>query len=151
MSDGELVAIAVRDASRAPMQRLDRAPISQERGVEGEFRGKPGARQVTVLAEEGWGAACAELDVELDWTTRRANLLVRGIDLRDSVGARLRVGGATLEVTEETDPCRVMDLQHEGLRAALEPEWRGGVCCRVIEGGDVAVGDVVSLERATRA
>jgi MOSC domain-containing protein YiiM len=41
-----------------------------------------------------------------------------------------------------------MDKQHEGLRKALTPEWRGGVACRVLRGGDVAVGDDVALLRA---
>lgn len=130
------------------MHELDSAEVSAEAGVEGDARGKPGDRQVTVLAEEAWGAACAVLGQDLPWTLRRANLLVRGIDLKASVGARLRVGDALLEITEEADPCRVMDLQHEGLRAALEPDWRGGVCCRVVEGGVTNAGDPVSLEPA---
>ena len=147
MSDaaGQLVAIAVRSATRVPMETLDRARVTLEQGVDGEFRGKPGPRQVTVLAEESWSAACAELGEELPWTLRRANLLVRGVDLEESVGSRLRVGGTLLEVTEETAPCRIMDLQHEGLRAALTPHWRGGVCARVVEGGEIAVGDAAGL------
>ncbi len=150
MPDAELVAIAVRDATRAPMKLRDAASISVERGVEGDFRGKPGLRQVTVLTEEGWAAACDAVGEPLDWTLRRSNLLVRGIELRDRVGQRLRVGDALLEITEETDPCRVMDKQHDGLRAALEPDWRGGVCCRVIESGDVTVGCGVRLEQGAR-
>jgi len=147
MPPAELVAIAVRDATRAPMKVREAARISVERGVEGDFRGRPGARQVTLLGEEGWQAACDALGEALPWTLRRANLLVRGLDLRECVGARVRVGGALLEVTEETAPCGVMDEQRTGLRAALAPEWRGGVCCRVIEGAEVRVGDTVALER----
>ena len=48
----------------------------------------------------------------------------------------------------ETDPCSRMDEQHAGLRDALTPDWRGGVCCRVIAGGNVAVGDEVRLAAA---
>jgi len=36
-----------------------------------------------------------------------------------------------------------MDAQHSGLKAALTPDWRGGVSCMVAEGGQVGVGDTV--------
>jgi len=148
MPPGELVSIAIREATRVPMQVLAAAEVTAERGVEGEFRGGPGPRQVTLLAEESWAAACEALGAQLPWTTRRANLLVRGVDLVGTVGKRIRVGGALLEITEETAPCRVMDLQHEGLRLALSPEWRGGVCARVVEGAMLSVGDPVAVEPA---
>lgn len=142
---GELVGIAVREKSQAPMQEPSAADVTLEAGVAGDFRGKPGPRQVTVLCEEAWAAACAELGETLPWTLRRANLLVRGVDLEGSAGARLAVGDVVLEVSEECDPCRVMDLQREGLRRALEPAWRGGVACRVVVPGRVAVGAPVVL------
>jgi hypothetical protein len=34
-----------------------------------------------------------------------------------------------------------MDRAHEGLRAALRPEWRGGVCCVVRRAGAIKLGD----------
>ena len=144
---GRLLDIATRPATKVPMTHLERARISEEAGVEGEFRGKPGKRQVVVVGREGWEAACRELGVELAWTLRRGNLYVEGIDLRDSGGAQLRVGDALLQITGESDPCWVMDKQHEGLRKALTPEWRGGVACRVLRGGEIGVGDEVSIER----
>ena len=144
---GRLLGIATRPATQVPMVEATRARISEAAGVEGEFRGKPGKRQVVVVGREGWEAACRELGVELDWTLRRGNLYVEGVDLRDSRGAQLRIGGALLQVTGECDPCWVRDKQHEGLRKALTPEWRGGVACRVLRGGDVAVGDDVQLVR----
>jgi len=38
-----------------------------------------------------------------------------------------------------------MDEQHMGLTRTLMPDWRGGVCCNVIQGGKIAIGDNVSL------
>jgi len=146
---GELVAIAVRERTKAPMRTPMAATVTLAAGVEGDFRGKPGPRQVTMIAEEAWRDACAELGEALEWTLRRANLLVRGVDLRDSVGRRIAIGPVVLEVSEECEPCQVMDQQHEGLRAALGPEWRGGVACRVVVPGRVAAGDRVVLEGAT--
>jgi MOSC domain-containing protein YiiM len=46
----------------------------------------------------------------------------------------------------ETDPCPRMDAQHPGLTAALLPEWRAGVCCRVLKGGAIRSGDPVQYQ-----
>jgi MOSC domain-containing protein YiiM len=58
-------------------------------------------------------------------------------------GQLLAIGQAVLEVTQETQPCSVMEAAHRGLRRALKPEWRGGVCCRVVKGGWIRIGDAV--------
>jgi len=117
-------------------------------GVAGDFRGRPGRRQVTVLTVPGWNEACRELGRELPWTTRRANLLVDGIPLAESAGGQLVIGSLVLEITGELDPCSRMEEAGEGLRQALEPDWRGGVTCRVIAAGEIGVGDKVCLENA---
>lgn len=144
---GSLAGIAIRSASREPMQLLEEVEVSLERGLEGDCRGATPGRQVTVLGRSGWQRACAELGAELLWTTRRANLLVDGVELRESAGARLRIGSLLLEITEECQPCLVMDRQRQGLRRALVPEWRAGVVCDVVEGGRIRIGDPVQLER----
>ena len=145
---GELVGIAIRDAKRATMRELQSASISPDTGVADDFRGKPGKRQVTLLSADVWNTVCAELGTDLPWTTRRANLLVSGIELPKSAGQTIHVGPVALRVTMEPDPCSRMDEQHDGLRAALTPDWRGGVCCEVLSGGDIALGDTVRIEAA---
>lgn len=142
---GRLIGIATRARSRAPMVETTEAEITATAGVRGDFRGKPGKRQVTVLSAADWAAACTALGSELPWTTRRANLLVEGVGLCETVGATIQIGDVTLEVTGETDPCERMEEASLGLRAALTPGWRGGVCCRVVAGGAIRVGDPVTL------
>ena len=143
---GKLLGIARKAKSGAPMEELGTVEITLERGLEGDYRGKLRRRQISVLAREDWEAACEVLGEPLPWTTRRANLLVAGLSLSESKGARLKIGTAVLEVYCETDPCAVMDKAREGLRQALEPDWRGGVCCRVIEGGRISLEDEVTLD-----
>ncbi len=140
-----LSGIAVRAGKREPMSELAQAMITPERGVADDFRGKPGKRQVSVLSADVWATVCQELSRELPWTTRRANLLVEGLDLPREAGAIIAIGDVRLEVTVETDPCSRMDEQCDGLRQALTPDWRGGVCCRVLTGGDVRLGDPVAI------
>ncbi len=127
------------------MIRLEEAWVTREHGVAGDFRGSPGWRQVTVLSREAWQATCEELAVDLDWTTRRANLLVTGIDLVRATGQGLQIGDLVLEVTGESRPCERMDEAHDGLRVALQREWRGGVCCRVVTPGRIRPGDPIVL------
>jgi MOSC domain-containing protein YiiM len=99
-----------------------------------------------VLARESWDAALGAAGAPLPWTARRANLLIEGIDLAGCAGAELLIGGTVrLQVTGETDPCARMDAVRPGLRSALAPAWRGGVTCRVVADGDIAVGDPVLL------
>jgi MOSC domain-containing protein YiiM len=143
-AEGQLLGIARRRRSRGPMEALSAVRVTPELGVDGDARGRPGRRQVTVLARDGWEAALADAGATLPWTARRANLYVEGIDLAQAVGAELQVGASLrLRVTGETDPCARMDAAWPGLQTALAPDWRGGVTCRVIAGGDVAVGDPV--------
>jgi MOSC domain-containing protein YiiM len=144
---GRLIGIAWRPGRRAPMQVVDSIEISLEAGVVGDHKGaKYKRRAVTILAREDWQAVLGVLgDQSLDWTERRANLLVEGVRLPRALGATLRIGPVLLEVTYPTTPCARMDEAREGLRKALHPEWRGGVTCKVLEGGRVAIGDAVAI------
>jgi MOSC domain-containing protein YiiM len=150
---GRLIGIAWRPARFAPMQTVDTIEISLEAGVAGDHKGaKFKRRAVTILAREDWEAALAQLAADgdegalgLDWTVRRANLLVEGVRLPRAVGATLRVGPTLLEVTYPTGPCARMEAARKGLLKALHPEWRGGVTCKVIEGGRVSIGDGVTV------
>ena len=131
------------------METLDQVQVSTELGVDGDYRGKLRRRQVTILAEEGWNAAINEIGKpDLPWTTRRANLFVRGIDLPREKGRKLVIGSVTFEITGETDPCHRMDDAAPGLKDAMTPDWRGGVTCRVIESGELAIGDQVTIPMA---
>lgn len=130
------------------MEEQVAARITVESGVNDDARGKPGRRQTTVISLQAWDAACAELGVtDLPWTTRRANLLVDGIDLQGKIGYELKLGDVVLRINGETRPCEVMEQAYPGLKAALTPEWRGGVICRVMRSGEVTVGCEVVLTR----
>jgi len=149
---GRLLGIARKDRPHGVVETIDHALIGLETGVTGDHRGvpKPGKlprRQVTAMMLSDWQAAMAEIgDPPVRWSDRRANLLVDGVDLPREKGARLRVGAALFEITGECDPCSRMEEVAPGLMAALLPEWRGGRTMRVIEAGEIAVGDPVSIE-----
>lgn len=127
------------------MRETMMADISVAKGVAGDARGHFPNRQITLLFEEAWIAACADLGRPLPWTTRRANILIGGMSAVVEAGVRLSLADVVLEVAEETSPCNLMEKAAPGLRSALKPGWRGGVCCRVISAGTIAAGDAVRI------
>ena len=143
---GELLGIARRAEEGAPIETVTTVAITQDDGIAGDYHGGvPRKRQVTVLSAEVWSRVCDELGADLPWTTRRANLLVSGVELPAKAGGHITIGALRLEICLETAPCELMDEAHQGLRAALTPGWRGGVCCRVLNDAEIAVGDSVSV------
>ena len=147
---GRLIGIARVLELRAPMEEMNSAEVSAARGIDGDARGMKPGRQITVLFREGWNDACRELDIALPWTTRRANLCVEGMERPRETGGRLRIGEIELEVMHETNPCMLMERFQPGLKAALTPDWRGGVCCNVVKGGTLRLGDTVAYEAGHR-
>jgi len=146
MNMSSIKAIAIKNRPREDMQLIDSAQVSVANGILGDFRGTQLGRQLTILSESAWQKACTEVDADLPWTIRRANLLVDDVEFDAGfVGKTVRIGAVELVVTEETNPCSLMDAQHQGLTAALTPEWRGGICCNVIKSGDIKIGDRVEF------
>jgi MOSC domain-containing protein YiiM len=105
-----------------------------------------GRRQVTIIARERWAELMRDLGADLPPGTRRANLMVSGLDLQDSRGKILRVGTARLRINGETRPCELMEAAHPGLQALMRERWGGGAFAEVIDGGEIAVGDQVNWE-----
>lgn len=148
---GRIAGIARHAIPKGPMEVIDHATVTLEGGIAGDYRGamkgKPYKRQVSLIEAKDWDAAMAEVGHSIPWEQRRANLLVEGLDLPQIVGARLRIGAdVVLEVRDETNPCERMEALAEGLRAALTPDWRGGVLTMVIQPGKIAVGDPIRIE-----
>jgi len=150
---GTLAGIARHTRPKAPMELLDHAHVTIDGGITGDFRGavKPGGRgrrQVTLMERRDWEAAMADLDRDIPWQERRANLLVDGLDLPQLAGAQLRIGADVLvTVTGECDPCSRMEIIAPGLKAALTPDWRGGVTAKILSGGEIALGDEIRIEQ----
>ncbi len=136
-----LDAIFLRPAARTPVRAVPRALAVAGVGLEGDHT-NGGRRQVTILAREAWDRACREFGGSVDPSVRRANLLVRGVDLTACIGGRLHIGEVVIDVLGETRPCELLDDGGRvGLCAALRPERRGGVYGSIRVGGTLRAGD----------
>ena len=142
----QLMRIWLKPVKGEPLQEVEHASVRSNHCLVGNAE-RGGPRQVTVLSAEDREAANAEADAALGPSARRANILVTVLgDLVESTGRVLRVGWARIQVTGETRPCGLMDAAHQGLRAAMEVGWRGGVHGIALNDADLAVGDEVSWE-----
>jgi MOSC domain-containing protein YiiM len=107
-------------------------------GMDGCAHGNPPRREVLFASAE-------HLDsVGVEPGAIRENLTVTGTDVEQwPVGQRVRAGEAVFEITMVCDPCHRMDELREGLRAEIE--GKRGMLARVVESGEVAVGDEIEL------
>ena len=140
-----LEAIWLKSARKGPMEPVPEATLVAGRGLEGNVD-RGGYRQVTLLDADAWEAATREIGVDLGPDTRRANLLVRGVDFRETADRVLRIAGCRIRIRGETLPCGRMEDAAPGLKVALAPDWRGGAYGMVLEGGPLALGDTVAWE-----
>lgn len=116
-----------------------------ESGLAGNAN-RGGKRQITLIDEERWREACEEIGADVDPSARRANVMLRGIDLENSRGKTLRIGPVRLRIYNETRPCEQMDKPVQGFREALKPRWRAGAYGEIVEGGVIRVGDAAEWE-----
>jgi len=145
MRPGRVAWIGVRPARHAPMLTPDAATLIAASGIAGDrYRtSRDGARQVTLIAAEDLAAIAAFLGRDrLAPDTVRRNLLTRGVNLVALKGQRFRVGAALLEGTGDCAPCsKIEQALGEGGYNAMR--GHGGLTARVIEGGEVRIGDPI--------
>src|SRR5688572_18089109 len=127
------------------MEVVRSATLVAGRGIEGDHYDsrRNGPRQVTLIAEEDLGAMASFLGQPVEPGQLRRNIMVRGVNLIALKDRRFRIGGALLEYSGPCEPCGRIEtnLGPGGYNAA---RGRGGITARVLEGGEVRVGDAVT-------
>ena len=142
---GTLERIWLKRAKGGPMDPADSAVLDVGGGLRGNAN-RGGKRQVTIISQERWAELMNALGADLTPATRRANLMVTGIDLENSRGRILRVGATRLLINGETRPCEQMEAAHAGLQELMRDRWGGGAFAEVIEGGQIRITDEVRWE-----
>ncbi|HET7553291.1 MAG TPA: MOSC domain-containing protein [Gemmatimonadaceae bacterium] len=142
---GRIEAIWLKRAHRGPMDAVAEATVVAGQGLDGSVD-RSRRRQITLLSREAWTRCMLELDGEADPARRRANILVSGLELAHTRGRVLVIGEVRLAVGGELTPCERMEEVLPGLKAAMRPDWRGGIFAQALEGGVIRVGDLVRWE-----
>lgn len=131
--------IWISPAKHTDMRSLESARAIERHGLEGCAHARPGTkREVLFVSKEHLDHVGAEPGLI------RENFTVTGADVQQwPLGQRVRAGGALFEITMVCDPCSRMDELRPGMQAELD--GRRGMLARVVEGGEVAVGDELQL------
>ena len=108
-------------------------------GFEGCAHANPPRREVLFASADHLRS------VDVEPGAVRENMTVEGMDVQQwPIGQRVRVGEeAVFEITMVCDPCHRMDELRDGLRAELD--GKRGMLARVVEDGEVVVGDELGL------
>ena len=142
---GTILALAFRPKKGAKVQLSDSLELSPKSGVCEDY-GTHRKRQISFLDVTAWDAACFELGTKLPWHFRRANVLVKGLNLQELKGKTVQVADTLIEIRGEVTPCHVMDSIHSGLKDALIDEWRGGAYGKVLSSGLIHIGDKIIVD-----
>ncbi len=138
---GRVEAIYLRPARREDVISVDAAELTFT-GLAGDHAAE-GKRALTLIQAEHLPVVAALAGrAHVDAGDLRRNIVVSGLNLLAFRKARLRIGGAEIEVTGPCPPCSRMEeaLGHGGYTAM---RGHGGVYAAVLQLGRIHVGDSV--------
>jgi MOSC domain-containing protein YiiM len=144
---GRVDWIGLRPERREALESVSEANVTLEDGLVGDhYSGRNKRRQVTLIQAEHLQGVAHMLGRELvDPQLTRRNIVVSGINLLAFKDRRFRIGTAILEMTGPCEPCSRME-ENLGPGGYNAMRGHGGITARVIQGGQVKVGDEVRLE-----
>lgn len=143
---GKLIGIAGKEKEGEEMMVYASAKVSIEKGIGDDYRGtNNNDRQVSIISIEDWNKVCKELNRNLHWTKREANLIVEGVDFVDSIGNIVKIGEVFFEVTGQLKAGNKMEKVTPKLKELLNSNPWSAVTCKVISNGVINEGDVITL------
>ncbi len=117
------------------------------RGLHGDHRmdKTPGSgRQVTIISREFIEQIEKQIGRRIDPAELRRNIVVSGVNLNALRYQKIAIGNAVFDVGALCDPCERME-KHLGPGGFVSMMGYGGFCCKIVQSGEIAIGDKVSL------
>lgn len=115
---------------------VDYVDVRPDHGIVGDAHAGDWHRQISLLADEDVDSMRGR-GVELVPGIFAENITTRGLDLAElPVGARLKVGGAVLEVTQIGKECHHGCAIRRQVGDCVMP--RKGIFCKVVEAGRIS-------------
>ena len=144
-SESVVVAIHVAKARRLPMRAVDSVRTEAGRGLVGDRYHGTRHRHLTIQSLEELAEAERRHGSEIDPGATRRNLTVSRGALPRTPGRRGRVGAVAIEVVRDAAPCKLLE-DDLGRDARLALSRRAGVVCRVLEDGELRIGDPIHFD-----
>ena len=158
---GQLQAIYCRSARGVLCVQTSSAIAIAGRGLQGDrasltvSQNPLGSnRQITLIQAEHIAVISALMNKIVDPASLRRNLVVSGINLLAAKSLfkdqpmHLIINDVVLEVTGPCEPCSKMEISI-GIGAYNAMRGHGGVNAKVIKGGELKLGDIVTCRVAT--
>ncbi len=139
-----VAAIHVAPGARLPLRSVDRATVEAGKGLVGDRYHGTRHRHVSVQSAEELAEAAEALGRAVPPDGTRRNVTLSHGRIPTTPGSRLMIGSVQLEVVRIAAPCRLLD-DNLGPGAATALRRRAGSICRVLTGGEMAIGDTVSI------
>jgi MOSC domain-containing protein YiiM len=153
LGTGSVIALFIVDRRAAPMEKVEQLDARAGQGIEGDryFLGtgtyskkpEPG-RQITLIKSEVLESLKEHLQITVKPEESRRNVLTRGIEINDLIGAEFFVGPVRLRAHRLTQPCLYLEmlLDQPGLYKEL---WdNGGISCEILSDGVIKEGDIIT-------
>ena len=139
-----VVAIHVAPGTRLPMKSLDVVVAEAGKGLVGDRYHGTRHRHVSVQSATSLAEAAEIFGAPIAAAGTRRNVTISDGEVPRTPGDRIRIGDALLEVVRVAAPCKLLDdTLGRGAQEALRR--RGGSIFRVLEGGEIRVGDAVEV------
>ncbi len=136
---GAVVAIHIAASAGEPMTPRETVTAVAGVGIVGDRYHGSRHRHVSVQSLEELAEAATALGREIDPGLTRRTVTVETGRIPTTPGSIIEVGDVRLEVVRIAAPCARMDDEiGVGARPALRR--RGGSICRIVDGGQIAVG-----------
>ncbi len=150
---GSVVALFIADRREAPMKKVEQLNALAGQGIEGDryFLGtgtyskkpEPG-RQVTLIQSEVLESLKDKFKITVKPEESRRNVLTKGVEINNLIGAEFFVGTVRLQAHRITQPCLYLEklLDQPGLYKEL---WdNGGISCEILSDGLIKKGDIIT-------
>ena len=144
---GNVLHIFVAPSRGAPMEPRNSVTAIADTGLAGDryaiSANRRGADyQLTLVEIENIEAFARSVNRPFTPDKPRRNLVTQGVALNDLCGKQFRVGEVVLEGIELCEPCSLF-AQRAGREVLRHFLHRGGLRTRIVEGGEIRVGDAV--------
>lgn len=145
MEQPVVVAINIAPGRRLPMKGVDTVYAEAGKGLVGDRYHGARHRQVSLQSAEQLYQAAEVLGREIAPAGTRRNVTISAGVVPTAPGSLIRIGDVLLEVVRVAAPCKLLDDDlGPGAMASLR-RGRAGAVCRVLESGEIRLGQPVEL------